>query len=396
MFSEWQSIYIGSNPSATTVVTNTGTGALNARNNITLGKSTLSVVTTGDKNNAIGHNALKLVTTGYNNVGFGYAAGSKVTVGFDNVMIGYQAGFKSTNAKWNVFVGKGSGLAVITGFKNTMIGNGANTNGTTAGAAQNRTAIGAGAKASTNNTVVLGDTNANMQIWAGTGKQGDVFATDGNFSGTITGNVTGDLTGNADTATALSTAIGLNDLSDSSYALSSYNLTLGKNADVNGKSNVTLLGDYSYALINNSVILGSSDKTRVFMSSDYGASVYSSGYFYTSDRRFKTGIRDINNSLKNLSNIKPKTYENIDTGRTDIGVIAQDLREVYPELVQELPYGKEGETRLLVNYTGLIPVLIDAVNRQQVMIEELQENVDEIDELKEELESLKQLIINNN
>jgi len=394
MFSEWQSIYIGSNPSATTVVNNTGTSALNARNNITLGKSTLSVVTTGDKNNAIGHSALKLVTTGYNNVGFGYAAGSKVTVGFDNVMIGYQAGFKSTNAKWNVFVGKGSGLAVITGFKNTMIGNGANTSGTTAGAAQNRTAIGAGAKASTNNTVVLGDTNANMQIWAGTGKQGDVFATDGTFSGTITGNVTGDLTGNADTASALSTAIGFNDLSDASYNDTNYNLLLGEGTNAYSATNVVLVGPYSAPLYNNSVVLGDNTISRVLLGTYYNASLYSSGSYYSSDKRFKTNIRSLEDPIGKLNSIHGKKYENRG-GKTDMGVIAQDLKEVFPELVEEAPY-KDNQTRFVVNYTGLIPVLIEAVKEQQEMIEELQNKLNEVDELKEELESLKQLIINNN
>ena len=402
MFSEWQSIYIGSNPSATTVVTNTGTGALNARNNITLGKSTLSVVTTGDKNNAIGHSALKLVTTGYNNVGFGYAAGSKVTVGFDNVMIGYQAGFKSTNAKWNVFVGKGSGLAVITGFKNTMIGNGANTSGTTAGAAQNRTAIGAGAKASTNNTVVLGDTNANMQIWAGTGKQGDVFATDGTFSGTITGNVTGDLTGNADTATALSTAIGLIDLSDVSYdGGTSNNSSIGSSISASemstaGYYNSTLLGFGSESPgWQQSFTIGHDNFNWIVGGSDIQAGFLGTGSYVPSDRRFKSNIISLENSLENILKINAKRYYNNVTKTNDIGVIAQDVQSYFPELVKEVER-IDGESRLVVNYAGFVPILINAISEQQETIKELQEKVDEIDELKEELESLKQLIINNN
>ena len=83
-------------------------------------------------------------------------------------------------------------------------------------------------------------------------------------------------------------------------------------------------------------------------------------------------------------------------GKSDIGLIAQDIREYFPSLVDELNYKNSGETRLAINYGGFVPILVNAVNEQQQMIKELQEKVDEIDELKEELESLKQLIINNN
>ena len=91
--------------------------------------------------------------------------------------------------------------------------------------------------------------------------------------------------------------------------------------------------------------------------------------------------------------------------RTEIGVIAQEIFKIYPELVEELDYitgdelikkGSNGEKRFAVNYQGFVPILISAINEQQEMIKELQVKVDEIDELKEELESLKQLIINNN
>jgi hypothetical protein len=82
-------------------------------------------------------------------------------------------------------------------------------------------------------------------------------------------------------------------------------------------------------------------------------------------------------------------------GKNEIGLISQEIMEYYPNLVDELDYKNEG-TRMAVNYTGFVPILINAINEQQVMIKELQEKVDEIDELKEELENLKQLIMNNN
>jgi len=278
----------------------------------------------------------------------------------------------------------------------------------------NRTAIGYNAIASQNNTVVLGGVNASMEIWAGTDKQGDVFATDGTFTGTITGNVTGDLTGNAATASALSVAIGLNDLSD----VSSTGTTTSDNLVIGGAYSAQFLASYTYANTNligygagigggydNQMVLGNSSVTRIYASSDWGANYYGNGYYTASDKRFKTNITNLDSQLESLSKIKSKSYTNLNNGNTEIGVIAQEIFKVYPELVEELDYitgdelikkGSNGEKRFAVNYQGFVPILISAINEQQVMIKELQEKVDEIDELKEELENLKQLIMNNN
>ena len=47
-------------------------------------------------------------------------------------------------------------------------------------------------------------------------------------------------------------------------------------------------------------------------------------------------------------------------GQKKIGVLAQDVQEVFPELVTR------GANKILaVNYQGLIPVLINALNEQQ-------------------------------
>ncbi|MFN8208749.1 MAG: tail fiber domain-containing protein [Bacteroidales bacterium] len=59
--------------------------------------------------------------------------------------------------------------------------------------------------------------------------------------------------------------------------------------------------------------------------------------------------------------------------QTHIGLIAQDLQKVYPELV------KADENGLLsVNYSGLIPLLIEAMKEQQTEIEALKAQVVEL------------------
>ena len=59
-------------------------------------------------------------------------------------------------------------------------------------------------------------------------------------------------------------------------------------------------------------------------------------------------------------NIDGKTYTVKKNGAQKIGVLAQDIQEVFPELVSE-----DNEGMLSVNYQGLIPVLINALKEQE-------------------------------
>ena len=69
-----------------------------------------------------------------------------------------------------------------------------------------------------------------------------------------------------------------------------------------------------------------------------------------------------------LLQIDGKSYEM--KGRQKIGVIAQDIQEVFPELVTD-----DNNEILAVNYQGLVPVLINALKEQQKEIDELKEVV---------------------
>ena len=85
----------------------------------------------------------------------------------------------------------------------------------------------------------------------------------------------------------------------------------------------------------------------------------------TSDERVKTNIRPITNALditEQLSGVRFNWKEN---QKPSIGVIAQEVEKVLPELVTQ------GEVKS-VNYNGIIGVLIEAIKEQQVRIEELE------------------------
>jgi hypothetical protein len=96
-----------------------------------------------------------------------------------------------------------------------------------------------------------------------------------------------------------------------------------------------------------------------------------------SDRNLKSNIQLLPNALQNLQKINGVSYKWKDTEQmgtqTEIGVIAQDVEKVYPELVGE------NEGYKTTNYIGLIPVLIEAVKEQQKMIELLQQRISELE-----------------
>ena len=88
-----------------------------------------------------------------------------------------------------------------------------------------------------------------------------------------------------------------------------------------------------------------------------------------SDARLKENIIPLTSTLKNIQQLNGYTYNWKDKARDSslqIGVLAQELQKVYPQLVKQDEKGT-----LSVNYIGLVPVLIESVKEQQKQIEEL-------------------------
>ena len=98
----------------------------------------------------------------------------------------------------------------------------------------------------------------------------------------------------------------------------------------------------------------------------------------SSDARLKSNIVSLGSTLAKLLQIDGKSYEM--KGKQKIGVLAQEIKEVFPELVSE-----DDNEMLAVNYQGLVPVLINALKEQQSEIETYR---DEVSELKEMVQSL--------
>lgn len=72
-----------------------------------------------------------------------------------------------------------------------------------------------------------------------------------------------------------------------------------------------------------------------------------------SDERLKNQIRDLPTETARHRLVRYRQYERRNTGTAELGVVAQELREVYPDLVSEVIHPGATETELAVNYTGL-------------------------------------------
>lgn len=116
-----------------------------------------------------------------------------------------------------------------------------------------------------------------------------------------------------------------------------------------------------------------------------------------SDLHLKTNITDLSDALNNTLALRGVSYTWIDENKTQdtqIGVIAQEVEEVYPEFVRTDDEGMKS-----VNYSQMVAVLIEAVKELNSKIEalesensELRAQLDEIDTMKAQINTLMTLI----
>jgi hypothetical protein len=101
-----------------------------------------------------------------------------------------------------------------------------------------------------------------------------------------------------------------------------------------------------------------------------------------SDARLKANIVSLGATLSKLLKIDGKSYtmKKDESKKQKIGLLAQDIEKVFPELVSESNGIKS------INYQGLVPVLINALKEQDVLMKEqqriLSEHQSELDGLK--------------
>jgi len=91
-----------------------------------------------------------------------------------------------------------------------------------------------------------------------------------------------------------------------------------------------------------------------------------------SDRRLKEHIQPLgSNQIEKITKLQGVSFTMRGSNETELGLIAQDVETVYPDLVQATPDGTKS-----MNYIGLIAPLIEAIKEQQRQIEMLETRVE--------------------
>ena len=144
---------------------------------------------------------------------------------------------------------------------------------------------------------------------------------------------------------------------------------LGVSGDIDCSSNLGVSGD-----IDCSGNLGVSGDIDCSGNLDVTGNVNATSYNTTSDYRIKENVKQLDEKFI-IDKLKPVTYLNNNLGKQDIGLIAHELQDIYPELVNGEKDGKQLQS---VNYTGLIPILIKEIQDLKKSMKSIKEQVNEL------------------
>jgi hypothetical protein len=312
-----------------------GVGGIYTNNtNVSLGVSNFGQILTGSSNVGLGTLNLSSLLYGYNNVAIGNSALDNLT----GITADYTQSFN------NIGIGTYAGSGITTGSYNI--------------------AIGLQTLRETNDRYVYtGDSNIAIGSGAGTIDQKIYSGSNSIFIGTVAGPLESDSEG---MAIGFSAKIGNHAMSigDHSRAEADYSVAIGYQARSTTANRMQLgaeLGSYAITSVRNTA-----------------ADTYFKSFNTSSDARLKKDIQEVVAAGEIVEALRPVVYQKRGSlqsevyDKTEYGFIAQEVREVIPELVVETG----GEDNLLVmNYNGIIAVLTKALQEQKAEIEALKQQV---------------------
>jgi hypothetical protein len=104
--------------------------------------------------------------------------------------------------------------------------------------------------------------------------------------------------------------------------------------------------------------------------------------YYTSDINLKDNIRPIESALFKVKQIRGVTFDWNEKSNElqqekghDVGLIAQEVETVLPEVVQIREDGLKA-----ISYEKVVPLLVEAIKEQQTLIEDLSNRIKSLEE----------------
>src|SRR5579872_212636 len=141
---------------------------------------------------------------------------------------------------------------------------------------------------------------------------------------------------------------------------------IGANATVS-QSNALVLGAPGV-----NVGIGTPTPSNVFTVAQGAGQAISDGWATYSSRRWKTNIQTLHDALEKVEQLRGVSYDLQANGKHEVGVIAEEVGVVVPEVVT---WEKNGKDARSVDYTRLTAVLIEAMKEQQTLIQKQQKQI---------------------
>lgn len=98
-----------------------------------------------------------------------------------------------------------------------------------------------------------------------------------------------------------------------------------------------------------------------------------------SDARYKENIVNSPYGLSEVMQLNPVQYNMIGEGKKQIGLIAQDILSIIPEVVESVFCEPIGEDRYTLSYGNLVSVCVKAIQEQQAIIEQLKTRIEALE-----------------
>ena len=376
------SIFIGTNAGANDAVNNTATyddAATFANTSILIGHNT----STGGFSNSIAFGAYA-TNTAANQLQIGstsrfirsvFIGDSKGTASVnDTFFVGRGAGSNATNASFSIFLGQGSGQNATSATGSSFIGRSAGSNATNA---SNSSFIGlnAGLNATGASSSNFMGRNAGSSASAASeatfiGNNAGRDATNAAYS-TFLGTGAGFGAINARNSIIIGAGAGQDSVLNNTGNSLDYSIIIGNAATADGFSNSIALGAYATNTASNQFMIGSTTRTidtTIWKGSASTTCTLTTGtgMACSSDERLKTNIIGLTtDTLDKLLNVKTVTYNWLQnpTSKTQIGFLAQDLEQYFPELVATDSNGMKS-----VYYSQMTPILVEAIREMNLKI----------------------------
>ena len=338
----------------TFIGSNAGNFSLTGIYNSTLGFNTLENNSAGSSNTALGEHALNVNTSGNNNVASG-----------DSALLA------TTTGSYNTALGTGALSENITGNNNTALGSAALAHNTT----NDNTAVG-GSSLYTSTTGIRNTALGAYSLYQNNANDNTAIGYQN-----LTWNTSG----------SDNTTLGCYALTNSTTGAN--NIAIGSSAGslyTSSESNNLVIGNTGATSESNTIRIGNNTQTACYVSgitgsttNDVGSSVTvlidNTGRLGTipSSRKYKKDIQDIHEASAHLMQLRPVSFKyknQPDSTPVEYGLIAEEVAQIFPELVV---YNNDGQPET-VRYHQLPPLLLNEYQHQQKKLNDHDKQLDEI------------------